>query len=436
EKTDTDGTKFMAYGGDFGEEVNDNNFLANGLLYSDRTPQPKLYEAKHAFQPVTVSKQGEVYMIKSWLTHTNLNQYDLEVRAITLGGAKVLYKEAAPDVGAGAQVRYAVKGAAPAGTCYLEFAFLQRVPEFGRPAGHEVAFEQFALPQPEATGTNAAPGQSYQATPAGLVLLEGKNEVSIDPKTGVINNVIIGGNEILAAPLKPNFWRAPTDNDKPAGLVRAYAPWRTAEPVLTDKSYRNNELTLTRTYLEGKVTETVILRFTDDQLHVRARLAKTTRTAKVPGVFRYGMQTAIDKRYGNASWFGRGPVESYADRYRGTRFGRYSLPISKLNTDYIKPAENGNRMDVSRLTITGDGLPSLRVLGDFNFSIWPYTQATLEAAEHTNELTEANTYTLNIDYGQIGVGGDNSWMPNAAPYKEHRLELDRPLSYRFSLGLK
>ncbi|MEL7160279.1 MAG: glycoside hydrolase family 2 TIM barrel-domain containing protein, partial [Bacteroidota bacterium] len=436
EKTDASGTKFMAYGGDFGEEVNDNNFLANGMLYSDRTPQPKLYEAKHAFQPVTVTKKGNIYTIKSWLTHTNLNQYDLEVRAITLGGAKTMYKEPAPDLGAGAQVPYAVKGTPPPGTQYLEFAFLQRVPEFGRPAGHEVAFEQFALPVPETTGSAAAPGQSYQATPAGLVLLEGKNEVSIDPKTGVINSVVIGGTEILAAPLQPNFWRAPTDNDKPAGLARQYAPWRTAQPVLTDKQYRNNELTLTRTYLDGKVTETVILRFANDQLHVRARLNKATPTTEVPGVFRYGMQTEINKAYTTASWFGRGPLESYADRFRGMRVGRYQLPLAELNTDYIKPSENGNRMDVSRLTLTGDGVPSLRVLGDFDFSVWPYTQATLEAAEHTNELTEANTYTLNIDYGQIGVGGDNSWMPNAGPYKVHRLELDEPLSYRFSLGLK
>ncbi|MEM9528420.1 MAG: glycoside hydrolase family 2 TIM barrel-domain containing protein, partial [Bacteroidota bacterium] len=145
EKTTADGETFMAYGGDFGEEINDNNFLANGLLYSDRTPQPKLFEAKHAFQPVEVSKDGQVFRIKSWLTHTNLSQYDLEVRLVTLGGTKPLYKEQAPNVGPGGQVPYAVKGQVPEEALYLVFAFLQRVPVFGRPVGHEVAFDQINL---------------------------------------------------------------------------------------------------------------------------------------------------------------------------------------------------------------------------------------------------------------------------------------------------
>lgn len=116
--------------------------------------------------------------------------------------------------------------------------------------------------------------------------------------------------------------------------------------------------------------------------------------------------------------------------------GLHSLPVTALNEPYIRPAENGNRMDVKDLRLTGTGVPTLHVEGDFNFSLWPYTQATLEAAMHTNDLTPANNLTLNLDYGQVGVGGDNSWMPNAGPYEEHKLSWDKPLAYRFTLGVK
>lgn len=91
-------------------------------------------------------------------------------------------------------------------------------------------------------------------------------------------------------------------------------------------------------------------------------------------------------------------------------------------------------MDVTSLSVTGTDLTELTLTGKFNFSIWPYTQETLEKAQHTNELTPSENYILNIDYGQIGLGGDNSWMWSAAPFKEHLLEWDKaPYSYSFTI---
>ncbi len=440
-KTDEKGQQYMAYGGDYGEDINDNNFLANGLVYSDRTPQPALYEVKHAFQPVTVTRQGDGFRFKSWLTHTNLNQYDLEVRAVLPNGTKTIWSGSAPAVGAGAQVQWKLPdGLLPAGIHYLEFAFLQRVPEFGRPAGHEVAFDQIKMPDPAPAVSPAASDivrGTYQETPAALVLFRAKGEVYVDPATGNVTRYVYAGREVLEAPLTPNFWRAPTDNDKPAGLARRYAPWRDAVPTLTQKQYFDNSLRITRTYLDGKVTEKLIIYLTETgELSYHGTLEKTTPAADVPGVFRYGVQTQVSKEYQTASWFGRGPIEAYADRFQAARFGRWTSATDQLTEPYIKPAENGNRREVSSLTLTGADQPTLTVNGRFDFSLWPYTQSTLEAAEHTNDLTPAANFTLNLDYGQAGVGGDNSWMPNAGPYREHRLELDAAISYGFTLGMK
>jgi beta-galactosidase len=439
EKIDDKGQKFMAYGGDYGEDINANNFLANGLVYSDQTPQPALYEVKHAFQPVSVIGKGDSFTIKSWLTHTNLNQYDLEVRAVTKKGTKAIWRGKAPDLKAGTQVQWKLEEAVPKGTEFLEFAFLQRTAEFGRPVGHEVAFEQLRpTSYPELTKASYSIRPStYQETPIALVLIYDDTEVYVNKETGIVTQVLKEGKDLLAAPMRPNFWRVPTDNDVPAGLATRYRPWRDAIPALTDHKFEKNTLVLTRTYLDGRVTETAWINIIDGgDVHFIQELAKTTEATEVPPPFRYGLQTEVSQSYAAAEWFGRGPGEAYADRFQGMRYGTWKMPTNQMNEPYIKPAENGNRMNAHRLTLNADDQPSIQFTGRFNFSIWPYTQATLEAAEHTNDLTPAKNLTLNIDYGQIGVGGDNSWMPNAGPYKEHLLSLDEPLTYSFIIGLR
>ena len=440
-ETDDKGNAYFTYGGDYGEAIHSGNFLANGLLYSDRTPQPALYEVKHAFQPVSVTCDGEKLTIKSWLTHTRLAQYDLVVRAISLAGSTQIWRGSAPDIGAGSRVQTTLGElgvpAVPEGTRYLEFSFVQRTAEFGRPAGHEVAFEQFPRAAADAPVEKAVPVRGrYQETPTGIYLSGGGGEVIIDPKTGVINSYTLNDRPVILAPLTPNFWRAPTDNDKPAGLPKAYREWRDAVPTLTQKDFNGSLLFLTRSYLDGRATEKLTLSFDGaGRLTVRHQLSRTG-TAEVPGLYRYGVRTQVAAGYATAGWFGRGPTEAYADRFQGARFGRWSLPVAQLTEPYIKPAENGNRMGVRDLLLDGGTSPTLRITGDFNFSLWPYTQATLEAATHTNELTPATNLTLNLDYGQAGVGGDNSWLPDAGPYPEHRLTLERPLVFEFTIGVK
>jgi beta-galactosidase len=242
--------------------------------------------------------------------------------------------------------------------------------------------------------------------------------------------------ELINAPLQPNFWRATTDNDRAGGLSRRYAIWKDAAPTLISNQFRDNTLELTRSYLDGKVTETVRLRITrEGRLAVEQQIRKATDGEDVPGIFRYGLRTRIDPAYETVSWFGRGPLESYADRKLAARFGTYTLPIGELNSDYIKPVESGNRSDARRLLITGPGVPNLSVKGRFDFSINPYGQEELEEAAHLSDLPESNTYYLHIDYGQAGVGGDDSWTPNAVPYPEHRLEWsDAPYTFRFTIG--
>ena len=441
EERDDNGEVYYAYGGDYGEDINDNNFLANGLLYSDRTPQPSAYAVKQAYQPVEVTGNYPEVTVKSWLDHTYLDQFDIELKLVGHDGTRTVKTMRAPSVAPRGTVRYnlanLLSGAEGLEEAeYVEMAFVQRKSGFGRPARHEVAFAQIELP---ISGQISAPQERparFQASPTALVLMADGVEVYVNPKTGIVERIVDNEQDLLNAPLTPNFWRAPTDNDKPAGLIERYQVWKDAAPKLESHTFQDNALTLVRSYLDGAVQETVEIYFPErGRVGFLNELSKTDPEAEVPGVFRYGVQTQLSNNYDDVSYYGRGPFEAYADRFKAARFGRHSLNVETMNERYIKPSENGNRMDVTELTLIGANAPSLLIEGNFDFSFWPYTQQTLEQAEHTHELTPSRTRTLNIDFGQIGVGGDNSWTGAAQPYLEHRLEWDlTPYFYSYSFG--
>ena len=433
--TRDDGTRYLGYGGDFGETYHDGNFLANGLVFSDQTPQPALYQVKYSFQPLEVTQQDGQVRLKSWLTHTNANQYDMVVRHVRSTGTEEIRRAAAPDLAPGeATTLTGLLDDLAEDVLAVEVAFLQRDPSFGRPAGHELAFTQLTVDRPAEDFPAAARAQ-YQETPTALVLSNDAVMATINPRTGVIEGVEVAGRELFTAPLQPYFWRAPTDNDRAAGLDRAYAPWKDAEPTLTTKNFRDNTLTLTRSYLDGKATEEVRLRITPaGQLAVEQTLSRREEAENVPGVFRYGLRTQLDPSYGEVSYFGRGPFESYADRKDAARHGNYTLSAGELNSDYIRPVESGNRSEVRELTLSGTGVPPIQVSGKFDFSLNANNADELGEALHGADLEPTGTQYLYLDYGQIGVGGDNSWMPSAMPYPEHRLELDRPYTYHLVIG--
>lgn len=437
-QTRPDGIRFLAYGGDFGEQIHDGNFLANGLVFADQTPQPALWQVKHSFQPLEVSRRGDDLVIKSWLTHTNANQYNAVVEFVRESGTEVAFiREGGLDIAPGeASELPDVLSNVPADVVAVNVKFVQREASFGRPLGHVVASSQIVLQDATAAAPAVAAARAnFQESPTSLVLSSESIEVIIEPKTGIISQVTIDGQDLLNGPMLPNFWRAPTDNDRASGLVKRYATWQNAKPQLINSDFRGNVLTLTRGYQEGKVTETLRLSLTtDNRLAVSQTLARAEGTKEVPGLFRYGTQLRLTDNYSQVEYFGRGPFESYADRKGAALLGNYRLSVGELGTDYIKPVENGNRMEVRSLRLSGNNIPPLDFIGAFDFSISSYHQDSVATAQHGIDLVEDPYLYLNIDYGQIGVGGDDSWTPNAMPYPEHRLELDRPYTYRWTLG--
>ena len=153
---------------------------------------------------------------------------------------------------------------------------------------------------------------------------------------------------------------------------------------------------------------------------------------KLPELPRFGMQTAIPAEFDTMTWYGRGPHETYWDRKTGAAVGVYSGPVEEQIHNYVRPQENGNKTDVRWMTLTNKDGVGLLVVGMplLSVSAWPYTMEDLERARHINELPRRDTITVNIDYKQMGVGGDDGW--GARPHPEYRLPC-KPYNYSFRL---
>ena len=167
------------------------------------------------------------------------------------------------------------------------------------------------------------------------------------------------------------------------------------------------------------------------QLHVQCNLQLSDKSPPLP---RFGVTLGVASKFDQVAFYGRGPHENYWDRKRGAALAQYTMPLKDLPFDYVRPQENGNREDCRWLRLSSPTGQQLRVLGDptFCFSAWPYTLDTLDAAAHTTDLAPAGHTTLNIDYRQRGVGGDDSWSHRAEPLRKYKLTEDR---YEFAFTL-
>jgi beta-galactosidase len=147
---------------------------------------------------------------------------------------------------------------------------------------------------------------------------------------------------------------------------------------------------------------------------------------------RFGMQMAVPSRLDKLTWLGRGPHETYWDRKTGAAFGLYSGPVAENIHTYVRPQENGNKSDVRWMALTDDDGVGLIAVGmpTIDISAWPYTMADIEKATHIHELPRRDTITVNLDYKQMGVGGDNSW--GARTHPEYTLPA-KPYEYSFRL---
>lgn len=446
-KKDESGTGFFAYGGDFGDTLNDNNFCINGIVASDRRPKAAMFECKWVFQPVTAKLlDAKEFKLKITNRHSvlNLNNY-LPVLSFLENGEEVkTVTLPAVSLEAGKDSTLSLKPELPkmkAGAEYLaSISFKLKEKTTWADAGFEVAHDQFALSGLSTERTAIKSSALQLAETDAAFLLSGNNfKLKIDKANGALSSYLWKGEEQLFAPLLPHFTRPLTDNDergwKPQKKLKV---WYDAQPKLTSVSATTeaNGVVQVRSNYElvpDSASCSVVYSLRGDgALKVEYEMKASPALPNLPKV---GMQCGIADVYRQISWYGKGPLENYIDRNHGFEAGLYSLPIDKFVEPYVMPQENGNRTDVRWMYLSNEAkTKGLLVVADslLSMSAWPWTEASINAAKHTNELKESGFLTLNIDLKQMGVGGNDTWSYVAQPEPQYQI---RSGDYRYTFYL-
>lgn len=441
---------FQAFGGDFGpaDVPSDQNFCCNGLVSSDRTPHPGLSEVKKVYQYIQMKAsdlaKGEVE-IRNFYDFTNIK--DLAVGHWTLkADGKVLQEGMLADLdlaaGATAKVTVPFKAVEPEpGTEYwLDVNFVLKADQSWAKAGHEVAWEQFKLPVGKPAPVAEVAGDRMDAKDdAGVLRVTGKEfSVAVDKQSGLITSLQFEGCEMIEEPLRPHFWRAPTDNDRGYNMANSLGVWRKVgqewkpESVTVDQKDPKMVVVTARGPLPSVSAAYALTYriFASGDVVVEASYSPANEgTAEMP---RFGMQMAVKPGFENLRWYGRGPHETYGDR-KDARVDVYDGTVSAQYFDYTEPGETGNKVDVRWVALTNDRGAGLLAIGQPVLSVnaLHYTTEDLMSASHGWEITRRDYVTLNLDLVQLGVGGDDSW--GARQHEEFRIPSNKSYAYFFCL---
>ncbi len=450
-KKDANGKMFWAYGGDYGDVPNDANFNINGFISPDRKPNPAYYEVKHVYQYINF-KAGDLskdeIVIHNRYFESSLSRF--EIRWTLTRNGKIIQSGEIDSLttppGAWTRLNLPVQKPQlqPGSEYWLNVSATLKNNTLWAHKGFTVAWDQFKMPW--ATAPASKPGK-VTGTPihvdqtGSLIMLSGKDfKATIDKQTGSLQGYEWNGQALLSGPLVPNFWRAPTDNDH-AGWKGTLDAWKDAAQnrKVTSVAVKNNAdhsvtITVDGTVPVGETTWQ--LKYTVFENAVVKVEETLTPVGNVPPYIPLvGMSLRIPKNYGTMTWYGRGPQENYVDRQSGAMVGLYSGNVDTLWTDYVRPQANGNRggvrwvrfTDATGQGIEAQGAPTLDV------SAWPYSLQDLEQAKHIDDFPARDFITVNLNGWQMGVGGINTWSPQARPMKPYRLPTDVVYHYGFYL---
>lgn len=443
---------FFAYGGDFGppRTPSDENFNQNGLVSADRTPHPALAEVKKLQQPVAVraiAAERGLVEVTNWFDHSTLDaivtgHWTLRADDRVIGRGDVPAVPLAPREARQLTLPLPAIDPEPGARYWLDVSFTLRDDARWAKAGHEVAWEQFELAAAGRPGPALETGRLRPLTlreDANRVVVSGDGfAVGIDRRSGLLDSFTFSGRELLAAPLAPDFWRAPVDNDRGNDLPRLSGVWRRAGASFAPREVRveQPEGGVVRVTAAGALAVTGAAYALAYTIHgsgdVVVEASYDAGARDLPELPRFGLATQLVPGFGRISWYGPGPEETYADR-RGLRVGIHESTVDAQFFPYSQPQESGNHVDVRWVALTGDGGLGLLASGFPTLSVNAsrFASHDVEAVGHHHELTTLPGARLHLDLAQRGVGGDDSW--GALPHPEFRL---RARSYAYRLRLR
>ena len=450
-KKDRYGKEFQAYGGDFGERPTDYNFSGNGIAYGgNRDASPKMQEVKFNYQNITAEVSADSVKVINKNLFVNTDIFDCKVTVAKDG--KVIRKASlATAVAPLSEEVYALplaKEEKP-GEYAVTVSFHLKEDKVWAEAGHEVAFGQYIY-KVEAPKKACPEGVEVIRSTHNIGVRGTHFEVLFSVLNGGLTSYKYAGKEMIEAIPKPNFWRAPTDNDCGNLMGMRYGQWKIASMYLSHKDFRKgpygpgnvpevevNEKTVkvTYTYLmpttptsECRLSYEV---FGDGRVKTTLTYDPVKELGDMP---EFGLIFKFNADYDRVEWYGLGETETYSDRKKGAKLGIYANKVADNMARYMVPQECGAKEEVRWAKVTDrKGRGMLFEMDENNgpmmFSALPYTPHEMENAMHPYELPEVHYTVVRVAKDQMGVGGDDSW--GARTHEEYLLKTDKKMEFSF-----
>ncbi len=442
--TGKNGKMIYAYGGDFNRfDASDINFCNNGLISPDRIPNPHAYEVRHFYQNIWTTpanlKNGEINIFNEYFFR-DLSAYYLEWEMLKDGKSvrcgRIDNLNVQPQQTAKVKLNLGETDAEA--EWLLNISYKLKNNEDLLPARYTVAKEQLTLNPYKApsmqlgncelSNTETVAPEVQDNDRYYLIVSNDAFRVEFNRTNGYLTKYQIKGLDMIkeGAILKPNFWRAPTDNDFGAHIHRKYVAWKNPEIRLKSLKQRTeNKQVIVETAYEmpgvfAKLNLTYIIN-NEGAIKVTQKMT-TDKKAKVSNMFRFGMQMQMPRSFETIEYYGRGPIENYIDRNHCTDLGIYRQSVTEQFYSYIRPQENGTKTDIRwwrMINKAGNGIEVVAT-SPFSASALHYTIESLDEGwskqqGHSPEVEEADLTNLCIDKIQAGLGCVNSWGSIALP---------------------
>ena len=440
------------YGGDYNKyDPSDNNFNCNGIIGPDRQMNPHAYEVAYQYQNIWAkmvnAETGEVSVynenffrdLSNFALAWSLEEDGVETQNGTIADL---------DVPAQQTKNFTIpydKSKIKGKEVFLNIDFRLKEAEPLLTAGQVMAYAQLPVVTKQACSGDCSKMLAQGHGKKKMKLAAKKNnEVAvttpnltfkIDRSTGLISEYAYNGKSLLGegGTLKPNFWRAPTDNDMGAGLQKKYQAWKNPQMNLKNievkKDKKTNSVTILTSFdmpeVQGQMDITYVVFANTGAVKVTEDF-KATEGAKVSDMFRFGMLMQMPYTMEKSNYYGRGPIENYSDRKDCMRIGVYTDDADNQYFPYIRPQESGTKSDIrwwKQTDATGLGL-QVKSCTPFYASAIHFDTEELDDGDdkeqrHSFDLKKSKFTNLFLDSAHMGVGGENSW--GAWPLEKYRV---------------